>query len=128
MFISASNNSNEKFVEILEDGTKINNSENLNQTRKFDGLDITNIKFYYVKEGMTIIEFEAINETDIKYGGNKILLNVLNENNSLIQTIIGVIPEIDAGKSEKLTFSIDKDIVNAYDLSLEIYNDSDYEI
>ena len=43
----------EKFVQVLEDGTKLNKSSKFNETKNIDGIEISNIQFTY-KDGQTV--------------------------------------------------------------------------
>ena len=43
--LSSSNTTKEEYVEVLDDGTKVNTSEKLSETKTYNGLEFTNIKF-----------------------------------------------------------------------------------
>ena len=64
---SADNNDEyvEEFVEVLENGTKLNTSTKLHESKYINGIKIENIELTY-KNGQTILLADIINETDKK--------------------------------------------------------------
>jgi len=69
----------EKFVQVLEDGTKLNKSSKLNETKNVEGIEISNIQFTY-KDGQTVLLADVTNNSGKAI--DMTLLNIkLNNNN-----------------------------------------------
>ena len=111
----------EEYIEVNEDGSKINISEKLKENKKFENLEIKNIKLSY-SNGYSTIEFNAINNSTTDFEQKDVIISILDKKGNTLETILGTIFLISSGDSAKLNFSIDADVVNAYDLKFEEYN------
>ena len=62
-------NINEKYVQLLNDGTKINESEKLKKDKQFENLKLSNIQLKY-KNGITnlLCDVENVGKKEIKEG------------------------------------------------------------
>lgn len=107
----------EEFVEILEDGTKVNTSNKLKETKTYEGLEISNIKLTE-KDNVTLLLGTVTNKTNTKQGGKTINIKMIDKKGNEIITIVAFVGEIKEGESTKLNVSTTFNFVNAYDLSI----------
>ena len=113
------NSVEEEFVEVLEDGTKLNTSEELNNTKTFQGLTIKNIQLTNAN-GKT----ELIADIENTSGSDKqaMLIDVIlyDKNKNLITTLGGRISPIRAGQTMQFSTSAMIDYSNAYDFEFKL--------
>jgi len=109
----------EEFVQVLEDGSKINTSTKLNQTKNANGLEIGNIQLSMVN-GETTLLANVKNNTGVDIGVKAIDIVLYDKNANEIVTINGVIGNVKAGESVKLEASTTLDFANAYDFKVVI--------
>jgi len=109
----------EEFVQVLEDGSKINTSTKLNETKNVNGLEIGNIQLSMVN-GETILLANVKNNTGVDIGVKAIDIVLYNKNGGEIVTINGVIGNVKAGESVQLEASTTLDFANAYDFKVVI--------
>lgn len=112
------NSITEKYVEELEDGTKLNISNKLNETKMLEGLKISNIQLTY-KNGMSIIIADVENTTNGDIGLTPINLKLYDEQGNILETLDGLISEVKSGEKTQLNIGISSDYANAYDISIE---------
>ena len=103
----------EKYTEQLEDGTKLNTSEEFNSNKTYGNLEIGNVQ-YTSKDGVSVLLADVTNK-----GTTKHEITILGENGEEITEIKPVIGEIEAGETIKLNASITADIANAKDFRIE---------
>jgi len=108
----------EKYVEELDDGTKLNISNKLNETKMLEGLKISNIQLTY-KNGMSIIIADVENTTNGDIGLTPINLKLYDEQGNILETLDGLISEVKSGEKTQLNIGISSDYANAYDISIE---------
>ena len=96
---------NEKYVNILQDGSKINTSSNLQQTKKIDGLEVTDIEFTE-SENRTILEATVTNISSTEQGGYSIDIKILDEKGNEKGIIPGYISKLQPNESTKINESI----------------------
>ena len=109
----------EEFVQVLEDGSKLNTSTKLNETKNVDGLEIGNIQLSMVG-GETTLFADVKNNTGSDLGVTAIDIILLDKNEEEIVTIGGVIGDVKAGESVRLEASTTLDFANAYDFRVVI--------
>lgn len=107
----------EKYVKVLEDGTKLNISEKLNKDKKIDNLEIKDIQLKY-KDGVTNLLATIENTNNAKLEMEKIEITLIDENGDVIYKIPGIIEETESGKTARLNCSVTADFVNAYDFEM----------
>lgn len=107
----------EEFVQILDDGTKLNTSKKLQETKIISGLKIQNIQLTD-KNGQSVLVADVTNEsgkdTDIT------LLDIIlydKEGNEIV-TIPGIISPMKVGETRQLSAGITSDYANAYDFKI----------
>lgn len=110
-------NRKEEYTQKLEDGSKLNVSEELKKTKTLDGIEITNIQ---LKEtgGITTLLAEAENKTKQKIGEKMVAIDILNKKGEKITTVKGIVDEVEPGEKVQLNISVTADVANAYDFKI----------
>ncbi|MCI9366648.1 MAG: hypothetical protein HFJ54_09300 [Clostridia bacterium] len=108
----------EKYVKELEDGTKINISNKLNETKSLDGLEISNIQLTY-KNGISVILADVRNTTNQDIELTPINLKLYDEQGNILETLDGLISKIKATEKTQLNIGVSNDFANAYDFTIE---------
>lgn len=108
----------EKYVEVLTDGTKLNTSNKLNQTKKLDGMEISQMQLTY-KNGSSIILATVTNTTNQNIPLTPIILTLYNDKNEVIETVNGLISPMKPRESVQLNMGTSVDYANAYDFKIE---------
>lgn len=112
----------EAYTTQLEDGTKINTSEEFNQTKNYGDLEISNIQ-YTEKDGMSVLLADVKNNGTTIHEEEIVKITILGENEEIIEEIKPVIGKIEPGESIKLNASITADVVNVKDFKIEASNE-----
>lgn len=107
----------EKYVDVLEDGTKLNKSNKLKETKKLDGLEISNIQLTY-RNGIAVVLGDVKNTTNNDIGLTEIELTLYDEQNNVLEKIEGLISPVKAGETVQLNAGVSADYANAYDFSV----------
>ncbi len=108
-------NEEEEFTRILEDGTKLNVSTKLNETKMVDKLKIYNIQLTS-KNDQTVFLADVESSEDKEITLVDIVL--LNKNGNELTTITGVIGKTKAGGVQQLNCVVTSDYANAYDFKV----------
>ena len=108
-----------QFYEELEDGTKVNTSEKLKETKILNGLEIKNIQLTN-KNNQSMLLAEIENKTGKET--QEILINVIfsDKEGNQIGKIGGMIAPLKDGEKTKLSSSSMKDYSNAYNFEIKI--------
>lgn len=107
----------EKYVERLEDGTKVNKSTKLQETKKIDGMEIKDFKITE-KDNVTVLLGTITNKSNEKKGGYPIDIKILDDKGNEIITVGGYIGEVEPEESIQLNCSATFDYANAYDFEI----------
>lgn len=100
---------------VLEDGTKLNTSKKIKETKRVDGLEFSNIEITE-KDNVTIILANVKSITkDIKKDVY-VDIKVLDENHNEITSLSGYIGEIKPNETISFETSATFDFANAYDI------------
>lgn len=108
----------EKYIVELNDGTKVNTSEELKKVKKYKELEISNIQ-YTSKNGMTEILADVKNTGNTIHKIEMVKITMLDEKGKEITNIEQVIGEVKPGETIKLNGSITADVVNVKDIKIE---------
>lgn len=109
----------EGYITNLEDGTKLNNSEEFNKSRKYKDIEISNIQFTY-ENGKSVLLAKLKNVASTKHNLEIVKLTILGANGEKIDEIEPLLPELEAGEEGQLNATISgADIVNAKDFIIE---------
>ena len=105
---------NQEFVKEEADGSKVNTSSKLKETKNLDGLKITNIS---LKEtgGITTLLANVENTTGGPTTGKTIKIQLLDKEGNKITELTGIIDPMEAGEKNQLNVSVTTDVSNAYD-------------
>ena len=104
----------EKYVKILEDGSKLNISEKLKTEKKLENIVIKDIQLMY-KDGVTNILANVENTGSTKLEATKLEITLLDDKGETVYKMQGLIEETEAGATSKLNSSITADFANVYD-------------
>lgn len=108
----------QEFVQTLEDGTKLNTSNKLSETKQFQGLQIKNIQLTNKDDKTELIaEIENPTETDTQ----AILVDIVlyDKQGQEITTLGGRISPIKAGQTTQFSTTAMIDYSNIYDFELK---------
>lgn len=109
---------NEEYVEVLDDGTKVNTSNKLKEDKEFNGLKISNISIEE-KGNETVLEAEVTNILSKSQGDYGIYLVIKDDEGNEIKKIAGYINHIEPNEKTKLKIKTSYDFANAYDFEIE---------
>lgn len=107
----------EEYVKVLEDGTRLNTSDKLSQTKTFDGLEITNFQLTE-KNNVTVLLGTITNKSNETKGDYPVNIKILDKDGNEIITVGGYISPLEAGQSTQLNCSASFDYANAYDFEI----------
>ena len=108
----------EKNTNVLEDGTKLNKSDKLKQTKKLHGMEISQIQLTY-KDGQSILIETVTKTTNKDIDLTPIKVTLYDDQNNILEQMNGLISPVKAGESVQLNMGIGIDHSNAYDLTIE---------
>lgn len=111
-------NDSEEYVEILEDGTKINNNEKLKENKKIDKLDITDINIT-ASNGLTKLTGTITNNTNEIQEESVISIIFLDKDGNELTKVGAYIKQLAPEESTQLNASVIFDYSNVYDIKFE---------
>ena len=115
----AQNNIVEEFVQVLDDGTKLNTSTKLNQAKVVNGFKFENIQFTE-KNGQSVLLADVTNNTEKATDMTLVDVILLDKNGKEIVTLGGVISSLQPGEKKQFNTNMTIDYANAYDLKIVI--------
>lgn len=99
------------------DGTKVNTSNKLSETKTLDGLEISNIKL--VENGnLSKLTADVKNPTSGTLGDYEVKITLIDKERKELVTIAGYIDKVEAGDTVELNTSVTVDVANAYDFKI----------
>ena len=107
----------EPYVQVLEDGTKLNTSNKLNTDRQLDQFQISNIQLTN-QNGQTVLLANITNTSQTATEVTPVDIIILDQNGETLTSIIGVISPLKPGQSTQLNTGITSDYANAYDIQI----------
>lgn len=107
----------EEFVEVLEDGTKLNKSEQLSRTKTLGNLEFTNIQLTN-QNGQTLLLADVKNTGTTASNMQLVDIIILDKNGGQLGTVVGVVAPLEAGQSIQFNTSMTMDYANAYDFQI----------
>ena len=108
----------EKYVTELNGGTKLNNSEELQNVKTYKTVEISNVQFTS-QNGSSLFLADVKNVGTTATEPEIIKLTLLDENGGVIAELSPVIPALQPGQTDQLTAIATADIVNAKDYKVE---------
>lgn len=112
--IEPSNNSNIQ----EQQGTKTVTSEKLNQTKKIDGIDITNISITEIN-GLAQVSANVTNTTSTEKAEFSIKIKMLDKNGTVLQELRALVGKTKPGETRQILASVDMDITQVQDIKIE---------
>ena len=109
--------STEENIEVLEDGTRFNTSNKLKETKKINGMEISNFQLTE-KDNVTLLLGTVTNTSSEKQGGYPVNVKIIDEQGNEIITVGAYLGELEPGESTQFNTSATFDCVNAYDFSI----------
>ena len=107
----------EEFVQVLEDGTKLNTSTKLNEAKEVNGLKFENIQFTE-QNGQSILLADVTNNSEKTTDLILVDLILLDKNGNEIVTVGGIISPLQPGEKTQFNTSMTLDYANAYDFKI----------
>ena len=107
----------EKYVQVLEDGTRLNISEKLKETKTIEGIEINNIQLTE-QGGQTMLLAQATNKNTVDSPVMGINIIVVDKEGKEVGKIQGVVSPLKAGETKQLNINTQDDYANAYDFSI----------
>ena len=104
----------QEYVQVLEDGTKLNTSTKLKETKKLDNLEIGNIQLTN-KNGQSVLLADVKNTGSMETQVMLINIVLLDETGTEIATVPGIISPLKVGESTQLNTSMQQDYTGIYD-------------
>ena len=108
----------EEYVQVLQDGSKLNISEKLKENKKIGSLVLKDIQLTY-KDGVTTLLANVENTSKETSKQKEVEITLVNEKEEKLYTLKGVIEEIEPGASKQLNSSITADFANAYNFTVK---------
>ena len=99
------------------DGTKVNTSDKLSETKTLEGLEISNIKLVE-NENLSKLTADVKNPTSETLGDYEVKITLIDKDGKELVTIAGYIDKVQAGETVELNASVAVDVANAYDLKI----------
>lgn len=108
----------EENVKIVNGDTKLNNSNNFNETKIFEDLEISGVQLTE-KGGVTQFIATVKNLSKSTNGDFAVKLPILDRDGNIITEAHGYIAKLEPGQSTQLSISKTFDYANAYDYKIE---------
>lgn len=108
----------EKYVTELNDGTKLNNSQDFNKVKKYGDLEITNIQFTS-RNGSSVLLADVKNTGSKTHEKEVVKITILGENGEVLATPLVVLTTVAPGETKQLNAIVTADIANAKDFKIE---------
>ena len=113
----AENNVVEEFVQVLDDGTKLNTSNNLSKTKELDGLKISDIQLTH-RNGVSVIIATVTNTNPYDVELTPVILTLYDDQRNVLKEVNGLISPVKYGESVQLNVVISKDYANVFDFTI----------
>lgn len=107
----------EEFVNVLEDGTRLNTSDKLHETKTIDEMEISNFQLTE-KDNVTLLLGTVTNTSNTAKGDYPVDVKIIDKEGNEIITIAAYIGPLEPGESTQFNTSATFDYANAYDFSI----------
>ena len=108
----------EQYVTQVEDGTKINTSEEFKTSRTYNNVEISNIQFTS-KDNMSVLLADVKNIGSTDHAREVVKITLLDENGKAVTDFNAVIADLKPGESAKINASVSADVANVKDFKVE---------
>lgn len=109
----------EEFVQVLEDGTKLNTSTKLNESREVNGFKFENIQFTE-RKGQSVLLANVTNNTGKATDFTLVDVILLDKYGNEIEKLGGIISPLQPGAKTQFNVSMTLDYANSYDFKIVI--------
>lgn len=111
------NNNEENYSTVLDDGTKINTSEKLKETKIYGSIQMSNMKIARQGE-MTVLMADIQNIGESVLAKQRVKITLLDEAGQVITEITPDIRELQSGEVYTFSAGMTEDIVNAQNYTI----------
>ena len=108
----------EEYVEMLNDGTKLNTSSKLSKEKKLGDLKITNIQLTN-KNGISVLLADVENTGSIATEEKLVSISMVDNEGKEIKKLTGLIVALEPGAKTQLNVQVTSDYSNVYDFVIE---------
>ena len=116
---TANNTVAEEFVQVLEDGTKLNTSEQLNKTKQVGAYKFENMQL--TEQGSQTVLLADVTNTSSSATNMQLLdVTLLDKHGKEIVTIGGIISPLQPGAKTQFNTSMTLDYANTYDFKITL--------
>lgn len=109
----------EQYTVQLDDGTKLNTSEDFNSNKTYGDLEISNIQYTTRPDGMTVLLADVTNKGTTNHELEMVKITILDQNGEAITEIRPLIDAMAPGETVQINASITADVSNAKDFTIE---------
>lgn len=109
----------EQYTVQLDDGTKLNTSEDFNSNKTYGDLEISNIQYTTRPDGMTVLLADVTNKGTTNHELEMVKITILDQNGEAITEIRPLIGAMAPGETVQINASISADVSNAKDFTIE---------
>jgi hypothetical protein len=109
----------EEFVQVQEDGTKVNISSKLAETKTVGAYKIGNIQLT-TKDNQSILLADVENVSSSATEMKMIEITLLDKEGNTLETVPGVVKQLQPGETAQLNAGITDDYANSYDFKVEV--------
>ena len=108
----------EKYAVELDNGLKVNISEDFTKPKTYGDLEISNISYTYA-DGMSLLLADVTNNGTTEHREEIVKLSIIGDNDEVIAEIRPTIGNVKPGETIQLNASIIVDLTNAKDFRIE---------
>lgn len=109
----------EEFVEVLEDGTKLNISSKLAETKEFGSFKVGNIQLT-MNSNQSVLLADIENKTSAATDVTLLDVILYDKEGNELETIPGIVGPLEPGEKTQLNAGITADYANAYDFKVVV--------
>ena len=109
----------EQYTVQLDDGTKLNTSEDFNSNKTYGDLEISNIQYTTRPDGMTVLLADVTNKGTTNHELEMVKITILDQNGEAITEIRPLIDAMAPGETVQINASITAHVSNAKDFTIE---------
>ena len=109
----------EEFVQVLEDGTKLNTSTELNKEKQVGNYKFENMQLT-TQDNQTVLLADVTNTGSSKTDIQLVDVTLLDKDGNEIITVGGIISQLEPGEKTQFNTSMTLDYANTYDFKIVI--------
>lgn len=109
----------DEFIDVASDGTRVNTSSKLAETKKVGDYEVSNIQLTELNGQSTLLA-DVKNTGSDKKDVTLIDITLLDKEGEEISTIGGIVGDIEPGETTQLNASVTTNVANAYDFTIKI--------